>query len=189
MGSKANSAKNQLREHFIKNVGKVLPWQELQKVAGGITEWARRVRELRSEEGFNIVTDKDRSDLKPGEYLLVDLKLLPAFARMISKETRATVLIRNGNTCQMCGACAGDPDPLNPARTIRLQIGHIVDKSMGGSDEPSNLRALCSNCNEGASNIAPAPASLVRLLAMIRSATRDDQKEVLAWLKKKFSDE
>jgi len=181
-----NSARTQLREYLLKNVGKKLNWKELQKAAGGISEWARRVRELRNEEGMNIVTDKDRSDLKPGEYMLVDTKPLPAFARTISKETRAFVLVRNGNTCQMCGAAAGDPDPYNPSRTIRLQIGHIVDKSMGGTDEISNLRALCSNCNEGASNITPAPPSYIKVIAQVRNATRSDQIDILKWLAQKF---
>ena len=184
-----NSARTQLREYFLKHVGKKLNWKDLQQVAGGISEWARRVRELRNEEGMNIITDKDRSDLKPGEYMLVDTKILPAFARTISKETRAFILVRNGNTCQMCGAAAGDPDPYNPGRTIRLQIGHIVDKSMGGTDEISNLRALCSNCNEGASNITPSPPSLIKVLAQIRSTTRSDQIAVLKWLAQKFPSE
>lgn len=184
-----NSARSQLREYFLIHVGEKLDWKELQKAAGGISEWARRVRELRNEEGMNIVTDKDRSDLKPGQYLLVDTKPLPAFARDISKETRAYILVRNGNTCQMCGAAAGDPDPYNPGRTIRLQIGHSVDKSMGGTDEPSNLRALCSNCNEGASNITPAPPSLIKVIAQVRNTTKGDQVEILKWLIQKFPSE
>ncbi len=32
-------------------------------------------------------------------------------------------------------------------------VGHIIDKSMGGTNEPNNLRAICSVCNEGASNL------------------------------------
>ncbi len=97
--AKNGGAKAKLREHFNANVGKVLEGNKLRKIAGGITEWARRVRELRNEEGMNIVTHNDRSNLKPGQYMLVDLKPLPAFERGISKETRAYVLDRNGFTC------------------------------------------------------------------------------------------
>ena len=84
------------------NVGRVMEVDELRKVAGDITEWARRVRELRNEEGFQILTHNDRSDLKQGQYLLVDPKPRPAFQRAISKELRAQILDRNGFTCQMC---------------------------------------------------------------------------------------
>ena len=181
-----NSARRQLREYFLANVGKVLDWQELRKVAGDITEWARRVRELRDEEGMNIVTDKDRSDLKPGQYLLIDTKPIPSFERAISKETRAFVLDRNGYTCQMCGLAAGDPDPNSPGRKIRLHIGHLVDKSMGGTDDPCNLRALCSNCNEGAANITLERPSFIKLVAQVRRAASADQLKLLKVLIDKF---
>ncbi|MFQ5445762.1 MAG: HNH endonuclease [Saprospiraceae bacterium] len=182
---KRKGARAKLREYFVNNVGKVLNSEQLRTVAG-ISEWARRVRELRNEEGMNIVTHNDRSDLKPGEYILVDLKPLPAFERGISKETRAYVLDRNGYTCQMCGAVAGEPHPYDNNRKTRLHIGHIIDKSMGGTDEPGNLKAICSVCNEGASNLTLSRPSAIKLLAQIRRAPAKTQLEVLEWLVKKF---
>lgn len=67
-----------LREFFFANVGKKLDSDTLRDIAG-TSEWARRVRELRNEEGMNIITHNDRSDLKMGEYILLDLKIKPAF--------------------------------------------------------------------------------------------------------------
>ena len=180
-------ARDRLREHFLKNIGRVMDSEELRQV-GKITEWARRVRELRTEEGYQILTHNDRDDLKPGEYLLLDPQPEPAFERMISKETRAIVLDRNGFTCQMCGAVAGEPHPYDSTRNARLHIGHIVDKSLGGSDDPSNLRAICSVCNEGASNVTLPRPSLQKLLVQVRRAAIADQRQVLDWLKKKFPD-
>lgn len=181
-----NGARAKLRTHFLKNLNRVMDSTELRDVAGGISEWARRVRELRTEEGFQILTHNDRSDLKPGEYLLENPKPQPAFERAISKETRAYVLDRNGFTCQMCGAVAGEPHPYDPGRKTRLHLGHIIDKSMGGTDDPSNLRAICSVCNEGASNATLTRPDLQKLLIQIRRATSSDQLEVLKWLIKKF---
>ena len=86
----------------------------------------------------------------------------------------------------MCGAVAGEPHPYEPLRKARMHIGHIVDKSQGGADEPSNLRALCSVCNEGASNLTLERPSAQKLLAQIRRAKRGDQTEVLKWLVGKF---
>ena len=160
--------------------------EELQRVSGGISEWARRVRELRNEEGFQILTHNDRDDLKPDEYVLDSPKPRPAFAREMSKETRAFVLDRNGFTCQMCGAVAGEPHPFDPGRKARLHIGHIIDKSLGGSDEPANLRAICSVCNEGATNITLPRPDLQKLLVQVRRATVTDQRAVLDWLRSKF---
>ncbi len=160
--------------------------EELRAVAGNQSEWARRVRELRTEEGYLILTHNDRSELKPGEYLLETPKPQPAFERTISKETRAFVLDRNGFTCQMCGAVAGEPHPYDPTRNTRLHLGHIIDKSMGGTDDPSNLRAICSICNEGASNTTLTRPDLQKLLIQVRRATSQDQLEVLKWLLAKF---
>src|SRR3970040_3193789 len=109
--AKNKGARAKLRAHFLNNTGKIMNSNELRKVAGGITEWARRVRELRTEEGYQILTHNDRSDLKPGEYLLADRTPVPAFERSMSKELRAFVLDRNGFTCQMCGAVAGEAYP------------------------------------------------------------------------------
>jgi hypothetical protein len=189
MAKKGENAKDKLRAYFLSHLGQVLGSYELREVTGGQTEWARRVRELRDEEGYRILTHHDRSELKPGEYILEDPKPQPAFSRDISAETRAYVLDRNGYTCQMCGAAAGDPDPLHPGRKIRLQIGHIIDKTMGGTDEPSNLRALCSNCNEGASNATLMRPDLKKLLIEVRRATIGDQLEILKWLTQKFPEQ
>ena len=179
-------SRTKLREYFVTNVDKILDSDTLREVAG-TSEWGRRVRELRNEEGMNIVTHNDRSDLKPGQYLLVDLKPLPAFERGISKETRAFVLDRNGFTCQMCGAAAGEPHPYDKGRKTRLHIGHIIDKSMGGTDEPSNMRAICSVCNEGASNLTLNRPESIKLIAQVRRAPSKDQIDVLKWLIKKYS--
>ena len=184
--SPRGGAKRKLRTHFLANIGRVMDSEELRVVADNQSEWARRVRELRTEEGYLILTHNDRSDLKPGQYLLETPKPQPAFARAISKETRAFVLDRNGFTCQMCGAVAGEPHPYDPSRKTRLHLGHIIDKSMGGTDDPSNLRAICSVCNEGASNATLTRPDLQKLLIQIRRATSLDQLEVLQWLLKKF---
>jgi len=179
-------ARDKLRTHFLANLGRVMEVDELRKVAGGITEWARRVRELRNEEGFQILTHNDRSDLKQGQYLLVDPKPRPAFQRAISKELRAQILDRNGFTCQMCGVAAGEPHPDDPGRKTRLHIGHIVDKSMGGTDDYSNLRAICSVCNEGAANLTADRPTALKLLVQIRRSSATEQVEVLKWLVTKY---
>lgn len=182
---KRTSARDRLLQHFLENTGRVMDSDELRKVAK-ITEWARRVRELRNDHGYQILTHNDRENLKPGQYLLEDPKPIPVFGKSVSKETRAYVLDRNGFTCQQCGAAAGEPHPDDNGRITRLHIGHIIDKSAGGSDDPSNLRALCSVCNEGARNLTLDRPSATKLLIQIRRATGADQLECLKWLISKY---
>lgn len=90
-------------------------------MSGGASEWARRVRELRNEEGYQILSHK------------------------------------------------------------------VKDKSKGRDDEPTNLRAVCTHCNEGLQNAALPKPDQVWLLSQIRRATIADQEVVLGWLLNKFN--
>ena len=180
-------SKKRIGEFLRSRVGEVVKGSEIQAVVPNVTEWARRVRELR-EEGWPIRTNNDDSQLKPGEYLLeYDLPAseLYKFSRSISTRIRAQVLERNGYTCQMCGAGAGETDE-DTGRKVRLHVGHIIDKSHRGTDELSNLRALCHTCNEGAKNITQEPPSWTWLLGQLRRAKVSDQKAALEWLTRKF---
>jgi hypothetical protein len=182
------SAKERIRQFLLANIGIVVSSAQIQEAAGAVTEWARRVRELRDEEGWPILTNNDSTALKPGQYLLKEGPPgIPAttFARAISAKLRAEVLDRNGFTCQMCGLTPGDIDP-STGRKVRLHIGHIVDKSLGGKEELSNLRALCSTCNQGAKNITGEKPSYIWLLSQIRRAGLAEQRAVFDWLSTKF---
>jgi hypothetical protein len=171
---------------LLKNMGQVVSSDAIRHAAG-TSEWARRLRELRDEFGYAILTHKDRRELKPGQYLLETDVRLPVLPRSISKETRAFVLERNGYTCQMCGLAAGDPDPFHAGLKVRLTMGHIIDKSKGGKDTPGNLRAACTNCNEGLQNVSPPKPDRLELLKQVRRATIDDQMHLLEWLEEKYA--
>jgi len=171
---------------LLDHIGQVVSSDQIRRAAG-TSEWARRLRELRDEFGYSILTHKDRRELKPGQYLLESDERKPALPRSISKETRAFVLERNGYTCQMCGLAASDPDPFHAGLKIRLTMGHIIDKSKGGTDRPENLRAVCTNCNEGLQNAAPPKPDRIELLKQVRRATIDDQLHLLGWLQNKYS--
>lgn len=182
------SAKDRIKEFFLANVGQVVTAKQLQEVAAPVSEWARRVRELRNEDGWRILSNNDSHLLRPGEYML---EVVPAaspditFKRTISQKLRAEVLDRDGATCQMCGKSAGEID-LETGRPVRLHLGHIVDKSLGGKDELSNLRALCSTCNQGAKNLTAEKPSQIWLISQVRRAGLADQRAVHEWLVKKF---
>jgi 5-methylcytosine-specific restriction endonuclease McrA len=183
-------SKERIRRFLLAHVGKMVTANQIRAAIGmEVTEWARRLRELREDEKWPIVTHNDRADLKPGQYILTDLppeKKAVSFSRSISAKLRAEVLDRNGFTCQMCGLTPGNIDPAT-GRKVRLHIGHIKDKSLGGLDELSNLRALCSSCNQGAKNITSEKPTWIWLMSQIRRAPQDQQKAALDWLRKKFS--
>ena len=175
-----------LRSHFLANLGRVLGAVELRDVAGNISEWARRCGNCVLKRGTSCSRTNDRADLKPGEYLLESAKPQPAFA--------GRFLRKRGQLCWIamvhlsgCAVPSRANCTYDPGRKTRLHIGHVIDKSLGGSDDPSNLAAICSVCNEGAANISPAPG-FAKLLVQVRRATSADQREVLNWLRTKFKD-
>jgi hypothetical protein len=64
--------------------------------------------------------------------------------RYVSARTRHKILERDGFRCLDCGA-----SPLNGAL---LEVDHTIPISKGGTNDPSNLRTLCSDCNRGKSD-------------------------------------
>lgn len=62
--------------------------------------------------------------------------------RRIPLPVRWRVLRRDRYRCRLCGR--------SPATApIELQIDHVRPMSKGGTNEPSNLRTLCADCNSG----------------------------------------
>lgn len=176
-----------IRAFLLDHIGEVVTTEQIRDASGNQVQYSRRLRELRDEEGWPIQSHRDAADLKPGQYRLATAP--PAnyqFRPRISARVRAEVLVRNGQTCQMCGAAAGDLD--DTGRRVTLQIDHIVDRSHGGGDDPGNLRALCTRCNQGAKNVAAEPPSWTWLLAQIRRATVTDQRAAYEWLANKFKE-
>lgn len=76
---------------------------------------------------------------------------------VVKKGVRYEVLQRDGFTCTICGR--------NPeSHGVELHIDHIIPKSQGGTNDITNLRTLCGDCNRGKSDKIekrPTPAALV----------------------------
>lgn len=184
------SGKDKIRQFLLANMGRIIESHELQTAADGAVQYSRRVRELREQEGWLILSHNDRRDLKPGQYMLLEQppdKQQAVFRRGISARLKAEVLDRNGFTCRMCGLGPDEMDP-DTGRKVRLHIGHIVDKSLGGKDELSNLRALCSTCNQGAKNVTAERPSWSWLKAAIRRGGEGEQRAAYDWLRTKFEE-
>jgi hypothetical protein len=51
---------------------------------------------------------------------------------------RYEVLKRAGGRCELCG---------ESARNVQIDVDHIIPRSKGGSNDATNLQALCRTCN------------------------------------------
>ncbi|MBI1406027.1 MAG: HNH endonuclease [Caulobacter sp.] len=125
------------------NVGKPVTLEELRYLAGDKSEWARRVRELRTEEGWPIFTRmQGRPDLPVGSYVLDEDKQAPEHDRQIPDDVRIEVLERDGFACRQCGWTRDQLRPEDPRKFLELH--HIEHHRDGGPNTTENLVTLCN---------------------------------------------
>lgn len=137
------SVTDKIIEYFRRNVGEEITGEELKYLAKDKKEWARRVRELRTEQGWPIVTkNSGREDLAIGVYVLEEDRQTYEHDRRIPDPVRVAVLHRDGYKCVRCGWNRSMLSPDDPRKMLELHhVQHHKDK---GENTVDNLIALCN---------------------------------------------
>ena len=145
-GADANDARRRILQYLIANVGTPVHANELE-VVGGISEYARRVRELRTEEGYAVSTTyTGRPDLPGNLYVLESVdRVAEPHDRHISNEVQQEVYRRDNSTCQLCGGTIGNWT--RPGSSM-LELHHILNHNNRGPNLASNLLVLCNACHD-----------------------------------------
>ena len=142
------SIHDKILKYMRANVGKLITNEELRYVAGDKTEWARRVRELRTEFGWPVATrSTGRPDLNVGVYVLQADRQSPKHDRHIADDIRREVLRRDGYKCQDQD-CNWSHEEWNPSDPRHLEIHHIKHHAKGGANVKENLKTLCTVCHD-----------------------------------------
>lgn len=142
------SVKDKILEYFKANVGKEVTGEELMYLASGRSEWPRRVRELRAEEGWPVATRATgRPDLKVGLYILEEDRQAEVHDRKIPDPVRVKVLERDNYVCRMCGWSYETRREGDRLRSM-LELHHIRHHAKGGKNEVDNLITLCNICHD-----------------------------------------
>jgi hypothetical protein len=137
------SVTDKLLEYFRRNVGKQITGEELKYLASDAKEWARRVRELRTEAGWPIVTrNSGREDLAVGVYVLEDDRQAEEHDRRIPDDVRVAVLKRDNFSCVRCGWNRTMSSPDDPRKFLELH--HITHHKVRGANTVDNLETLCN---------------------------------------------
>jgi hypothetical protein len=124
----------------------------------------RRVRELRTQFGWRIMTYKTgMPNLKSGQYVLVDPKPMEPHDRDIDQDTVIEVLKRDGNKCRKCSWHPQDRVTGDPRQYIELH--HRLWHSEGGTNEASNLVTLCNVHHQAVHRLKLSPEKLDEWLA------------------------
>lgn len=147
------SGKGRIRKYLRDNVGNTVTSERIARVSG-IKQYARRIRELRNEEGFIIDSTRTRSELKQNEYYVREIKEDFDEKSRISVKARKKQIDRQAS-CEICGRHRDHPD------VKYIEVDHIesfIDfDDPDAVNNPENLRTLCNDCHHGksaADNIA-----------------------------------
>jgi hypothetical protein len=96
-----------------------------------------------------------------------------------SSVIKQKILRRDRLTCQACGAIGGDQSDLFPFAEVSLTVGYRSEPSRASRTRLSDLRAECSDCNEGLRQLPFPKVNRLELLDQIQRATTDDQRAIL----------
>jgi hypothetical protein len=140
------SVRDKILKFFRLNIGKKITGEELKYLAKDRSEWARRVRELRTENGWPIVTkNTGRPDLEVGIYLLEADRQSPEHDRRIPDPVKGAVLRRDGYKCRHC---SWTHDEWNRSDPRHLELHHVEEHVSGGENSEDNLLTLCTVCHD-----------------------------------------
>ena len=140
------SVRNKILKYLRRNIGQKITGEELKYLAKDRSEWARRVRELRTEYGWPVVTrNTGRPDLDVGVYLLEADRQSPEHDRRIPDPIKRTVLRRDGYTCTLCKWSHNEWNRSDPRH---LELHHKKHHAKGGGNTESNLITVCTVCHD-----------------------------------------
>ena len=110
-----------------------------------VGRWGSWRNALKAFIEFTSSSDKKthHTEVMPSPKTKLDDNSKRGKSRSINLAVRYKILVRDNFTCVICGR-----SPANNQGVI-LHIDHILAWSKGGTNDPSNLRVLCSDCNLG----------------------------------------
>jgi hypothetical protein len=95
------AVRDKILKYLRKNIGQNVTGEELKYLAKDRSEWARRVRELRTEYGWPVVTQNTgHPDLEVGVYLLEADRQSPEHDRHIPDRAPSILMFLLARLCQ-----------------------------------------------------------------------------------------
>ncbi len=142
------SVTTKILEYLRANAGKEVTGEELRYLARDKSEWARRVRELRTEAGWPIATKSSGlPELRIGVYVLERDQQSEEHDRHIPDPIRVKVLVRDNFSCVECGWNRSMVSPEDPRRFLELH--HLAQHKNKGQNTVENLITLCNVHHDG----------------------------------------
>lgn len=194
--------RERIKALFLDNLGKVLTREQIQEVAkdpqtGKEPEnWHQRLSELRTDEGYTILTWRNRGELRVSEYLMptAEKRQKAAGRARPRPKTWQDVLERANYRCEWneggnrCNLRDGDIDPVGGG-TVRLTPDHKTPHSIDAQADPLNpdkWQALCGRHQVMKKNYWDDNTKWLNVYAIVQSASEQQKKEIYEFLKDYF---
>lgn len=196
------SVKQRIEALFLDNIGKVITREQILEVAkdpqtGKEPEnWHQRLSELRTDEGYTILSWRNRGDLKVQEYLLphaekrakAGKRIRPTDATWMVILERANLSCEWSESSETCGLKEGDIDPVGGGR-VKLTPDHKSPHSIDpGSDpnDPNQWQVLCGRHQVIKKNYWDNTSGKLNVYAIVQAATRSEKLTLFLFLLEHF---
>lgn len=194
-----SNVRGRIREFMIANAGKVVTREQIQEAAADPTtgktpeNWHQRLSELRVDEGYDILSWRDRATLKPGQYLL-ESGLPTRIAKpraYLTPDQKIALFARDEHRCQWpgCLLTGGAIDPVGGG-TVVLTADHKSPHSLQDGKWSGTLddwQTLCARHQQEKKNFIDDRTGRKNLRELVRAAGRPEKLAIFEDLKAYFS--
>ena len=198
------SVKGRIEALFLDNIGKIVTREQILEVAkdpetGRTPEnWHQRLSELRTDEGYTILSQRNGPALNISEYMMPKAEKRPIAARRvrIDAETWKYVLRRADYQCEwkeggvVCGLQEGDIDPVGGG-IVKITPDHKRPHSIDPNSDPSDAnawQALCGRHQVVKKNYWDHTTGKLNVYAIVQAAPKEEKRRVYEFLKEYFGD-
>lgn len=192
------SVKKRIEALFLENVGKILSREQIIEAATDpLTKrepenWHQRLSELRTDDGYTILSWRNRGDLKVQEYLMPHIQKRKAAGKRVrpTDSTWMAVIKKAKYSCewnegkQVCGLKDGEIDPIGGGR-VKLTPDHKNPHSINTAIDPSDptqWQALCGRHQVTKKNYWDNATGKLNAYAIIQHASVKEKRRIFDFL-------
>jgi len=192
------SIKERIEALFLDNIGKIITREQIIQVAidpktkKQPENWHQRLSELRTDDGYTILSWRNRGWLQVEEYLMPSSEKRDNAGKRVKpdKNTWEAVLNRAKDTCEwtegneICGLKQGDIDPIGGGK-VKLTPDHKNPHSINPDTDPNDInqwQALCGRHQVMKKNYWDTNTGKMNVYAIIQSSTKTEKEIAFKFL-------
>jgi len=183
--------KKRIEALFLDNIGKVITREQIIQVSidpktkRQPENWHQRLSELRTDDGYTILSWRNKGWLQVEEYLMPSVEKRTTSGRRVKpdKDTWKKVLLRADNACEwtegneICKLKQDSIDPIGGGR-VKLTPDHKNPHSINAKADPGDMnqwQALCGRHQVMKKNYWDTNTGKMNIYAIIQSATTTEK--------------